>query len=471
MLWFASLALAVALSIGLLLSSWRTRSALAGERDALQRVDELVRERQSMRLEADILRVLIADDAAGRIDRLLGLLLPHPSDGYLLVRDETQTTLASRGHVPPSLPPELPFVIAFSGGELLGTACLGSRRLTEEARSYVSDVLSSAYAAIRAEAAPQLIETKLALQSEVAEGDAIAQSLPRYLDRIGESIGADRVAVHLVQPDGTFRVVAFGGSDAEALSSLADSVAAGETTSSRAVAVEIVVGDRPMARLVATAERSFRLSHDDRRLIDWAASHLSVVLRQTAGRLALQRDARLDRLTGLSNRATFDAELAGAATKCERESISLALILVDVDHFKQVNDTHGHLAGDAALRAVAGTIGEAARSIRAADLVTTARYGGEELALLLQGIPPEVVARVAEDVRRRIERLQVRYRDVVVPLTASAGWAVAQPPVEGDELIDAADAALYAAKQAGRNCTRRGTLPKRAAAENTFAPR
>jgi diguanylate cyclase (GGDEF)-like protein len=162
----------------------------------------------------------------------------------------------------------------------------------------------------------------------------------------------------------------------------------------------------------------------------------------------LSRLVRSDVLTKLSNRRHFfeclDAELA----RTRRHGPALGLLLVDLDHFKAVNDRHGHPTGDCVLEAV----GEALRSeLRAGDVA--ARLGGEEFALLLGHASPEGLRIVAERVRARIATLDlVDARGEPIRITASVGAALAAGPrADGTELVARADQALYAAKARGRN--------------------
>ena len=163
---------------------------------------------------------------------------------------------------------------------------------------------------------------------------------------------------------------------------------------------------------------------------------------------ALRRLATRDQLTGLLNRRVFDEILEEEIDRSQRFDRPFSLILIDIDHFKNVNDTHGHLAGDAVLREVARRIEKKARSV---DRVM--RYGGEEFAILMLEGDSEVARRLADGVRVAIETDAVSAGgDLVLPLTISAG--VADFPHDAnsaDELIAAADKGLYAAKEGGRN--------------------
>jgi len=156
-----------------------------------------------------------------------------------------------------------------------------------------------------------------------------------------------------------------------------------------------------------------------------------------------------DGLTGLYNRHYFDDRLEAEFAFASRHGAPLTLLMLDVDFFKKVNDTHGHLAGDTVLR----TIGAALLTLTRKEDVT-ARYGGEEFALLLRGVPADHAVLGAERLRRSIEALPVAWRSVRLNVTVSVGVATMQPgrsypsPVE---LVAAADSALYAAKRDGRN--------------------
>jgi diguanylate cyclase (GGDEF)-like protein len=169
--------------------------------------------------------------------------------------------------------------------------------------------------------------------------------------------------------------------------------------------------------------------------------------------------ATMDVKTDLLNATTW-RQLAGRElARAERGDQSAAILLIDMDHFKQINDTHGHLAGDDALRAV----GEAlADELRGYDAV--GRFGGEEFVALLPEAGIDDAPRVAERVRRRIESLQVSDGGALVRLSASVGVAIyPRHGTELDTLIRAADRALYAAKDAGRNAVRVALMSVRAA--------
>jgi diguanylate cyclase (GGDEF)-like protein len=160
--------------------------------------------------------------------------------------------------------------------------------------------------------------------------------------------------------------------------------------------------------------------------------------------------AMTDELTGLRNRRHILHRLAEEVSRSRRTGRPLSLFMLDVDHFKRVNDQHGHDAGDAVLRSVAAMV---VRALRTVDLV--ARYGGEEFLVLLPETDSAGAALIAERIRSWIETMRVDLRGQEIGVTASIGAATLDPADSGtgDEelLVKRADAALYRAKAAGRN--------------------
>jgi diguanylate cyclase (GGDEF)-like protein/PAS domain S-box-containing protein len=164
----------------------------------------------------------------------------------------------------------------------------------------------------------------------------------------------------------------------------------------------------------------------------------------------LRRGAITDFLTGLYNRRYFSEAAARELARYRREGSALSLVTFDVDHFKQINDRHGHDAGDRVLRALADAC---LRAVRGADVL--ARLGGEEFGLLLPATSLQGALAVAENLRRTVAALEVEAADARVGFTCSFGVAVAgAATADVDDLLKRADIALYAAKQAGRNCVR-----------------
>ncbi|WP_165253164.1 diguanylate cyclase [Paludisphaera soli] len=165
----------------------------------------------------------------------------------------------------------------------------------------------------------------------------------------------------------------------------------------------------------------------------------------------LEREAARDGLTGLGNRAALAGRLAVAWSDCRRRGRPIGLLIADLDHFKRVNDTRGHLVGDEVLRRVAGAL-----AAEVDGLGFAARYGGEEFAVVVPGVDLARVLRIAEGVRRRVGALAVDDLGLPGPLTVSIGVAWAQTPASCplEELLARADRALYLAKDAGRDAVR-----------------
>jgi diguanylate cyclase (GGDEF)-like protein len=160
-----------------------------------------------------------------------------------------------------------------------------------------------------------------------------------------------------------------------------------------------------------------------------------------------------DGLTGLKNRGAFDDDYARLWQQATRDRRSLAVLLIDVDHFKAYNDRYGHPAGDRALRQVAQVVQRFAR--RPLDIA--ARYGGEEFLVALYDLGAEHVREIAEELRESIQALGIQHEDSSVgAVTASIGVSIVSPrPGRGPEdAVRLADEALYAAKRSGRNAIR-----------------
>lgn len=190
------------------------------------------------------------------------------------------------------------------------------------------------------------------------------------------------------------------------------------------------------------------LSHGD--LAPVARAFNAMAERMELQSRELHEVANRDELTGVMNRRGFQLDLETELERATRYGRPLALVLLDVDHFKTVNDTYGHPAGDVVLRAVADEMGDAVRGV---DRV--GRWGGEEFAILL----PETVRADAEHVAERVARV-IRRRVVIaegetIRVTASLGVAIYDPARHGSvsatELVERADRALYEAKQTGRD--------------------
>lgn len=217
----------------------------------------------------------------------------------------------------------------------------------------------------------------------------------------------------------------------------------------------LISGTNPVGLICLSSRTAVIPTQVDQQIISWAARFLLQTLSRTVDRVVVEEQARRDFLTKLANRHTFDHELERQLRIAASLHEPCSLILVDLDHFKQINDKHGHPAGDAVLREVSRRIEATVGHMRVTDSPLVARLGGEELAVLLPGVPLSGAARIAEEIRLAIRTEPVEFEQALLPVTASLGLAVApQHGSTANELLSMADAALYSAKAHGRDCVR-----------------
>ncbi len=222
-----------------------------------------------------------------------------------------------------------------------------------------------------------------------------------------------------------------------------------ETDTPPVAAVPVIYHDRTMGVLLVTSDNPQRVWQDNEvMLLRTVADQVAVAVNHARLFQQMQHQALTDGLTGCFNRRFFEIQLERDLHLATRMRQPVSLILLDIDHFKRVNDTHGHDAGDAALRILANALREELRGVD-----TAARYGGEEFAIILPQAGPEGALVVAERLRSRIERTEV---PGVGCITASIGVATFPADASSRELlVTSADRALYLAKRTGRNkvCT------------------
>ena len=192
----------------------------------------------------------------------------------------------------------------------------------------------------------------------------------------------------------------------------------------------------------------------------------ALIIAETA-KEQLRDQAMRDSLTGFWNRRAIFELLDGEIIRCQRESKPLCVIMADIDHFKLVNDTWGHLAGDVVLRDVSDRLRQGLRRYEAVG-----RYGGEEFLILLPQCPFSIALKRAEELRAAIQARTIPISGQEVAVTCSFGVAEYAPGDSVEELIGRADAALYAAKSGGRNCVWPGQShePKSSLKQVSVAP-
>jgi len=205
--------------------------------------------------------------------------------------------------------------------------------------------------------------------------------------------------------------------------------------------------DEAIGTLTLASRERYRFRKDVREMLSVIAVQVATSLANAMMYKKMETMATTDGLTGLTNHRTFQDRFANLLERSARHGHRAAILLLDIDHFKKVNDTYGHPIGDEVLRQVARVLGKAVRVI---DI--PARYGGEEFAVVLESTDLRGALNLAERIREDVGRLEVVTDKGVLKVTTSIG--VAAFPDDAREqpiLIERADAALYQAKQAGRN--------------------
>lgn len=182
----------------------------------------------------------------------------------------------------------------------------------------------------------------------------------------------------------------------------------------------------------------------------------------------LLSESRTDALTSLPNRRAFNEEIHRRTSEVSRYGGEVSFVILDVDHFKSFNDTHGHLVGDEVLQRVAGVIRQ---TIRESDF--PARMGGEEFGVLLNSTGLQEAAQGADRLRQAIEKAKLVVDDLTLSITVSMGVTAIQNGELTEVIVDRADKALYAAKEGGRNqvwVNDEGTLKRFGDAKKTLVP-
>src|SRR5947208_10339817 len=225
-----------------------------------------------------------------------------------------------------------------------------------------------------------------------------------------------------------------------------------------ALAVPLVEAESPgsVIGVVTVARASRRFSGAERDLFGYLARQASVSLENVDLHELVARQAVTDELTGLFNHRRFQEVVDAEVGRSKRFDQDLGLLMLDLDDFKEINDTYGHQQGDVVLREVADVLRDSSREID-----EPARYGGEELAVALPQTDLDGAFNLAERVREGVEALEIPRLDGRGVLKVTASLGVAALPdcaASKEELISAADAALYEAKHAGKNRTERAPV-------------
>jgi diguanylate cyclase (GGDEF)-like protein len=230
-------------------------------------------------------------------------------------------------------------------------------------------------------------------------------------------------------------------------------VAGSPPQNSSPLVLPVVIGQQRLGSLVLLTGMERHLGRDQALALDSAMRHFALNIKNARRFQRIQMYADYDVLTGVHNRRHCERRIEEELNHVSRYAQPLSLLMLDIDHFKRINDACGHHAGDAVLRQVASLL---TRSIRATDYC--ARYGGEEFIILMPHTGSKKALHLAERIRKIIAAHSfAEDGDEPLRLTVSLGLACMEPDAckSGRQLLKEADAALYAAKADGRNCTRK----------------
>ncbi len=216
----------------------------------------------------------------------------------------------------------------------------------------------------------------------------------------------------------------------------------------RLIMLPLKAGGQDFGCLALLTSETVRLTRQQRDVLHSAVSHMGLALKNAL----LYREAKLradhDGLTRIFNRRYFDERIVEEMTRAQRYGQDISLLIVDLDHFKRVNDTYGHQAGDLVLKEVGALLTE---TLRSTDFA--ARYGGEEFAVILTHTGQTHAWQLAERLRAKVEKLRFEHEGSRFQVTASIGVSAMERGTfsRNADLIRAADKALYRAKESGRN--------------------
>lgn len=319
-------------------------------------------------------------------------------------------------------------------------------------------------------AAAQELIARLAKANSDTEVAAILEKTAEMIRTHGDALARDRLQAAAVLADVTTRLEEMAGylsaSGDEARSRFTDTAAVNDNVMSQVRELTAEVNSATELRVLQTSVTA-RLEMVTKQVLDFRSREEKRLLEETGRaermrtriddleretqdlRSKLDREkygARHDPLTLVGNRKSFDERFAQAMAVRSQNAVPVAVLLWDLDDFKIINDTYGHRAGDRVLKSVATCF---VSGLRAEDFV--ARIGGEEFVMLLTGLPFAKVQQIADELRRNVEALRFHFRGTPVRVTASCGLTDLRPGDSGNAAFDRADAALYQAKNGGKN--------------------
>ncbi|HEU5279156.1 MAG TPA: diguanylate cyclase [Gaiellaceae bacterium] len=291
------------------------------------------------------------------------------------------------------------------------------------------------------------------LQTRLDELEAERGRLRDVISRFGEALGATHDSEQLMRLIVETAIEATKAAGGVLVGTSGELVKSGHPDKgSERIEVPLQAGPTSFGSLMLFGD-GFR--DEDRMTAVSLASHAVVALDNARLHRIVERQALVDGLTGLANRRQCEETLADELARVDRFGGSLAVVVADLDWFKDVNDRFGHPSGDTVLREFAALLSETLR-----DVDLAGRWGGEEFLLILPGTDLAGGVQVAERIRAALARRIVLAVDgTPIPVTSSFGVAATPPARTGSELFAAADAALYEAKRAGKNRVERAAEP------------
>jgi len=336
-------------------------------------------------------------------------------------------------------------------------------RKTQQAKSALAAAAAEAsQARLRSEELERLVGLGRAV-AMATDFTRLHEAFSRYLPKFTN----DRLSWLIIWHQGCWDVLVRRTDDhraPEELESIAERALASQVTGGDTIRIDglacfpMVVGGKPVGMLLV--KETPALSWQDCRALDAAAALGAISVRNMHTLIETRENSLRDSLTGCFNRAHAIDTLKSELRRAQRGRTPLSMIMFDVDKFKGVNDTYGHLAGDQLLAEVGKRLGEL---LRTSDV--KCRYGGDEFLLILPDTPTAGARQVAESLRREMSHIAVPTAEGDLKITISLGVVTAvNDEMDAQAFIVRADKALYRAKHAGRNCVYAGEPDTAAAA-------